>query len=192
MDLLPPIFIGYSPRRPEPRWQMKNPAVVEIATMSSCALQMPDDWIDHWKHNDLGLYDTEELALSICAPGEPFDLYAYFAIPLLFGEQGAQPLKLRPAPGQIAPDYHSLGYDVVCWDSGESGPMLPAFGCSPLSCNGLAEELKVNRFCLIDTLEAAAALPELFIRQRCEPGPYVIAQVWRKRPDGASATSPVS
>ena len=74
-----------------------------------------------------------------------------------------------------------LGHDVVCWGHRLAVSVLPAFGCSPLSCNGMATRVKVNASCLVDELEQATQLPVLFYREHCEPGPYVIAQVWRKQ-----------
>lgn len=55
------------------------------------------------------------------------------------------------------------------------------FGCSPLSCNGMAEEISVNEFCLIDDLETALAAARRFGVEQPEPGPYVIVEVLAPR-----------
>jgi hypothetical protein len=55
------------------------------------------------------------------------------------------------------------------------------FGRSPLSCNGMAEEISVNEFCLIDGLDAAVAAARRFGVEQPEPGPYVIVEVLAKR-----------
>ena len=51
------------------------------------------------------------------------------------------------------------------------------FGCSPLSCNGMAESIPVNDSCLIDDMETALAAARRFGVEQPEPGPYVIVEV---------------
>ena len=54
------------------------------------------------------------------------------------------------------------------------------FECSPLSCNGLATEVPVNRACLLDSLEEAVALARRCAREQPEPGSYFVVEVWRE------------
>ena len=66
-----------------------------------------------------------------------------------------------------------LGYDVVEVSvASPSPPRLPGFGHSPLSCNLLAREVPVNRYCLVDNREDALRLAERFNREPPEPGTY--------------------
>ena len=51
------------------------------------------------------------------------------------------------------------------------------FGCSPLSCNGMAESTTVNDACLIDELESALAAARRFAVEQPEPGPFVVIEV---------------
>jgi hypothetical protein len=55
------------------------------------------------------------------------------------------------------------------------------FGCSPLSCNGMAENISVNEFCLIDDMETALTAARRFGVEQPEPGPYVIVEVLAPR-----------
>jgi hypothetical protein len=74
------------------------------------------------------------------------------------------------------PPYQRLGYDVIERDVATG---MLGFGCSPLSCNGMAERIPVNEFCLIDDRETAlAAARKLGVE---EPGPYVIIEVLAPR-----------
>ena len=51
------------------------------------------------------------------------------------------------------------------------------FGCSPLSCNGMAERVPVNSYCLVDGVNDAVAGAKQFAREQPEPGPYVVIEV---------------
>ena len=45
---------------------MQGVAVAEeIASVSTCISSAPEGWIDLWKHNRLGFYDTLDLAQAI-------------------------------------------------------------------------------------------------------------------------------
>ena len=83
---------------------------------------------------------------------------------------------IRPSSG-----YRRLGYDVVSRSCGSS------FECSPLSCNGAAERVEVNEYCLVDDPAEPFRLAALFSRleEGYEPGPYFVVEVWR-REGGAS------
>jgi hypothetical protein len=174
-----PVLIGYFPKRTErqPDW-LKAPNVEEICSVSDCVSSGPEDWIEAWRHNEMWVFDTPELAWSIVPPAEreAFDLYAYFLFPVRFTDGKREPFVIPPvSPQPLSGDFERLGYDVVsrstdaCWEH------------SPLSCNHMAEEIAVNRHCLIDDAETALRLPEEFEKRHCEPGPYLIVEVWRWR-----------
>ena len=114
-----------------------------------------------------------------------FCLFCYRLLPIRFGVTG-QPTTVTVDdlfPGSLPelpeePDlssYQCLGYDIV-----ESHPLkttILGFGCSPLSCNGMAEEIAVNRYCLLDDLDNACAVATRFGVEQPEPGPYVVIEV---------------
>jgi hypothetical protein len=82
-------------------------------------------------------------------------------------------LPTGPEPRGFVP----LGYDVMSIQGNYMD-----FGCSPLSCNGLAREIRVNGHCLIDDLHEAVRLAQRFDVEQPEPGPYYVVQVLRRPP----------
>lgn len=59
------VLIGYFPRKVSLQTALlQNPAVEEICSVSECISPGPDDWINHWRHNPLGFFDTPDLAWS--------------------------------------------------------------------------------------------------------------------------------
>lgn len=74
--------------------------------------------------------------------------------------------------------YDRIGYDVV---ERNVAMGILGFGCSPLSCNGMAESIPVNEFCLLDDLESALATARRFDTEQPEPGPYVVIEVLAAR-----------
>jgi len=94
------------------------------------------------------------------------------------GRTPAFDASLPPLPDETGPeDYDVLGYDVVEIDAST----MPVFGHSPLSCNYLARETRVNRYCLVDDDDEVARLVERFNREQPEPGLYFAVRVARKR-----------
>jgi hypothetical protein len=190
-----PVLVGYFAKEPP------NPAEAEflgpgedIGSVAECIVSGAESWIQHWKHNKFWRFDSEQLALSV-VPVErraSFDVYAYESYPLLFDVDGEQPLEMPQLDVEpVGSDYSVLGYDVVELRSiGRPGDEQPnyEFGCSPLTCNSLLKEMRVNAHCLLET--AAEAL-ELAGRVAAsdgtmgEPGPYVAVRVLRKNKPGA-------
>jgi hypothetical protein len=72
----------------------------------------------------------------------------------------------------IPKNKHLEGFDVVTFSVGTSPE------CSPLSCNSLAADIKVNRHCLLTTFEEAKLSLESGIFKNAEPGPYRIFAVY--------------
>jgi hypothetical protein len=173
-----PTFIGYFLKRTvkRPDW-LKNAGVEEICSVSSCISTVPDDGIDQWRHNELWVYDTEEIAWNVVPPEarHQFDLYAYFMFPVRFDGGREEPYELPPLNVQPLPSsFVRLGYDAVSRSTGNN------FECSPLSCNYMAEHVPVNRYCLVDTEQEAFELAREFSAGNCEPGPYYVVEVWKR------------
>ena len=78
-------------------------------------------------------------------------------------------VKPDPIPGS----FQTLGFDSVC----KSTRGVLGFECSPLSCNGLAEEWPVNEFCLFPSLGDAIAGAVRFAADQPEPGAYFVVEV---------------
>jgi hypothetical protein len=185
--LCPSIFLGFLPKQVvlHPEW-LKCPNVEIIASASECISPAPPDRISLWQHNEAGLYDTEALAIGTIPPGTEaaYTLFAYRALPVTLRdglEHAWNPWAGRttPPPSPDLSTYESLGFDVV--GIGEAG----FFECSPLSCNGVAAEQPVNRFCLMDDPAHALSLARDFSHpdSRVEPAwAYVVAEVLRRNP----------
>ena len=150
--------------------------VREICTVSPC-INAPADRIEKWRHNDLGFYNTREDALAIVPPHAPaFVLFAYQMLPVRFCKEGVEPIDLPEL--EIEPldqTFASIGFDAISKSSSSF------FECSPLSCNYLAREIPVNRYCLVDSLPEAVALAKRFAREEPEPGPYYVFEVLRQQ-----------
>ncbi len=176
------IPIGYFPKRiaPRPEW-LKAPSVVDICSVSECMSPGPEGWINHWRQNDMWMYDTEEIARSIVGDSPEktaFHMFAYRIVPLLFDQGQSEVLAMPSLTVQELPaDYRFLGFDIVSRSQGA------CFECSPLSCNGVAETEAVNAHCLVDNEETALRLAHAFSNQSigCEPGPYCVIEVWRRQ-----------
>ena len=35
-----------------------SPNVTEVCSVSNCLNPAPEDWVEHWRHNELGFYNT--------------------------------------------------------------------------------------------------------------------------------------
>ena len=175
------VLIGYFPKRtvPRPEW-LQAPQVLEICSASCCISEAPDGWINQWRHNEQWLYDSPALALSLVPQEvrEQWDLYAFARYPIVFdeGEVMDDPI-LAEGVEPLPDDFEFLGFDAVSCSTGNS------LECSPLSCNGVAEEWPTNQFCLFDSLEAALDGAKKFSRSEigCEPGPYCVVKVYRQK-----------
>jgi hypothetical protein len=171
--------VGYFPKRTDvPAGWQGPPVVEELGSVSECLAPGPTGWINSWRHNDLGFFDTPELARSVIpADTTGFSLFGYRLWGQKFVDGRAQPFAAPPVAARPLPEtFRSLGFDVV------SKSVSDFFECSPLSCNGMADGAPVNRYCLVDSREAARSLAERFSREQPEPGEYYVFEVFREQP----------
>ena len=178
-----PTLIGYfaKPTMKRPDW-LKAPEVEEICSVSNCMSRGDWDWINEWRHNEMWVFDSPALAMSVVpeASRSACDVYAYRLFPVRYFKGSRQPFVISPVqPIQLEGSFDKLGYDLPSRETESE------FGHSPLSCNHLASEVPTNRYCLLDTAEEAFAIaPTLEVPgqpMRGEPGPYHIVEVWRQR-----------
>lgn len=175
MEIPQPVFIGFFPKA-----TLRHPLpsvgnnVEEVCSVSSCLSQAPPAWVDHWRHNDLGFYDSERTARDeIPQDGKSYEIYAYKVYPLVF-ESGT--VKPWAAPVMVKPDlsqYTFLGHDVV------SKSVSDFFECSPLTCNLAANEFAANRYGLIDAMQDAYQAAITISKGGYEPGSYYLFEVYR-------------
>lgn len=186
------VLIGYLAKKvvKRPDW-IRSRNVSEICSVSGCISPAPEHGIERWTHNGFGLYNTERLAWDTVPIGEAdqYTLFAYRMLPLRFDKDGMHEfdpqaelglMGSKAEPGTLLDEaqiaaYTSLGYDVVSRSCGTW------FECSPLSCNGLEAERKVNAYCLLDSVDEAIDLAKECGLTEPEPGPYHVLEVLRKR-----------
>lgn len=171
------VFAGYFAKNIAPRndW-LKVPSVKEIWSVSECMSKGPPDWVNHWRHNDIGLFDTVQLAESVIPADErqAFKIVGYRIWDRVL-ENGVEVALGRAVPAVPGPDpgFVSIGFDAVGWS-------YDAFSCSPLSCNRGAEQFAVNEWCLFSTFDAAVAGATEFSTGHWEPGPYWVVEILRR------------
>jgi len=178
-----PFFAGYMPKKVarKPEW-LKNTGVEEICSVSDCISPAPPGWIDHWTHNDLGLYDTLAAAEAVVPQQEraDYEVFAFRLYPVRFDDDGMvmeEELVSRvKAPDTLLEGWQFLGYDLAGRSTGSY------FECSPLSCNHCAEQVAVNRHCLLEDRDVAIQKGIEFGNPESgvEPGPYYLLEVYYK------------
>jgi hypothetical protein len=159
---------------------LKAPQVSEIYSVSSCLSDDFADWIGAWKHNGFWFFDSPALIAEVAevlkADLTGTTLFYYEGLDREYlPESGWRTYTPEPSfPLQVvAPERPILrGFDVVTYSQGNAPE------CSPLSCNGLAEQIPTNAFCLLDSLEETKALLDAGRFTHAEPGPYRILAVY--------------
>lgn len=184
------IAVGYILKRADarPDW-LAAAGVQRILSVSNCLAPPPEDL--GTETNSFGLFNTPDAALATLGDGEDradFLMCAIKLVPLALGPEGKRPVSLVDLPDlwgvplDCEPLPHGfvfIGFDCVSteWDRNVAG-----FGCSPLSCNGMGQQIAVNRYCLIDEFERALAVGRGFALEQPEPGIYFVAEVWIEGP----------
>jgi hypothetical protein len=180
MTLIP---AGYMAKRvlTKPDW-LKNPHVIEIASVSHCNSKDFADYINYWQHNGYWFFDSPEIIRDLISNNgiDSFGLsYFYYEV---YHKQYDDELRVwvdfKPEDSFTTNVQHSssktlLGFDIVTFHA-QTSPE-----CSPLSCNQLAETITVNQHCLLDSLEEAVQLIETGAINNSETGPYRIFAVYQ-------------
>lgn len=163
-----------------PEW-IKAPTVHDLYSVSGCISEYFTDYIRHWKHNGYWLFDSaaaiESLAAEHSISLADCKVFYYEVYEQEFDDEQEkwQPFGSDSAfkTSVVVPRSKQLeGFDVVTF-SVHTSPE-----CSPLSCNGLAEDLETNGHCLFKTFEEAKAHVEGGHFDNSEPGPFRIFAVY--------------
>jgi hypothetical protein len=174
------IPVGYMAKRVynRPGW-LKAPHVSEIYSVSSCISENFADYISYWKHNGYWLFDSPDVIKNVAREKsvqlEGTLLFYYEAYEMEFdGERWGT---WSPEPSfatnvVVPPTRHLEGFDVVCFNV-RTNPE-----CSPLSCNGVAEDVHANTHCLFESFDEAVTSLNNGIFKTAEPGPYRIFSVY--------------
>lgn len=171
------VDAGYFAKRIAPRPDgLDAPRVREVCSVSNCISDGPEDWLDSWRHNELGWFNSIGDSLNVVPREgyESFRLFAYRIAPQ-FHRDGGRLATVPPRdvhPEAIPPDFIVRGFDAVSRSADDT-----LFEHSPLSCNHVAAELGANECCLFSSLDAALAGADLFSLDEPEPGDYYVIQV---------------
>ncbi len=176
------IPAGYMAKRvvSTPEW-LKSDDVLDIYSVSSCISTNFADYVNYWKHNGYWLFDSPEIILKI-AKDNSIDmsgvkLFYYEIYELEYDEDDNhwheyEPGKSFDTDVQIPRDKVLEGFDIVSFGARSCAE------CSPLSCNGLADEIKTNQHCLLSSFDKAKQCLETGLFKNSEPGPYRIFAVY--------------
>jgi hypothetical protein len=184
-----PIGYMYKKVEVETDW-LENDIVIDIYSVSSCISEDFADYINDWKyydwkHNGYWLFDSPEIIESF-AKEQSIDLsgttlFYYEAYEYEYNANFKNWMSFTPEASfvteiRIPTEKYLKGYDVATF-SGHNTPE-----CSPLSCNGLATDISVNKHCLFNTFEEAKKALEQGVFENSEPGPYRIIAVYTITP----------
>lgn len=183
-------LVGYFPKRkitrsgwvspykeyPEATFPAPMP-VEELCSVSHCIAARPEIINNTIRFNEYGGYESPEQAWAE-VPDEQrkdFDLFALGIGPFLYRDGKEEPLDFSELEvSEVSENFVLLGYDAVQLDYHTS------LGCSPISCNGQTIDVKLNRYCLVDTEIEGIELARRFSIENPEPGPYCLVEVWRE------------
>lgn len=186
-----PVFLGFLLKTifiPDQKWLPKN--INRVYSVSGCLSKRPTNMYSsdkEWVYNNAGLYNDIESALERDIPPEDhnkYEIFAYKAYSIEFDRNGIQEInlleKLSKGLFPINPNPDLNGFRMIGYDIIDHFLDSLSFGCSPLSCNGLANEFRVNEFCLIDDLKYAIMAGTKFEEIGAEPPPYYVFEVYKK------------
>jgi hypothetical protein len=181
MDAMIPAGYMYKQVAVRPDWLTGVPHVEDIYSLSGCISDHFCDYTNHWRHNDFGLFNDPSIMTDIAS----VNAINLSGMILFYYEVYEQQFDAEDGVGWSLFEYHNLpidvlapksakleGYDIACYSVGSS------FNCSPMSCNGICQEVAVNKHCLFDTLEQAKAALDGGKFEGAEWGPYRIFAVY--------------
>ena len=150
--------------------------ITDVYSVSSHVNDDVADYINFWKHNGYWLFDSPDIIRAVAIENsislERTSLFFYEVYEMQFDGESWKAYKPEEsfATNVLLPSAKTLeGFDVVTGN---------APGCSPLSCNGLAHELRTNVHCLFDSFDDAYMNLTQGKFNNSEPGPYGIFAVY--------------
>jgi len=176
------IPLGYMYKRVEKKPNyFKKDYIVDIYSLSNCISKDFAEYLEYWKHNGHGLFNSPNIMKEIAKINNldlaSCTLFYYEGYELEYDDDLREWHKYEPDPdletvieSPIAKNLH--GFDVANY----SMSTIP--DCSPLSCNYVANEVNVNEHCLFRTFEEAKSSLESGVFVNTEPGPNRIIAVY--------------
>jgi hypothetical protein len=153
---------------------------VDIYSVAGCISEDFTEYIKYWKHNAYWFYDSpqiiQELAKESSLDLTGTKLFYYEIYPKEYC-QGIGFKDFKPnnefQTNIVFPKSKIFeGYDVATFSCGSSAE------CSPLTCNGIAKNIKVNEHCLMLTLEDVVQSLTDGKFDNSEPGPFRVFAVY--------------
>ncbi len=178
-----PKLVGFFPKKNDYNNPFQNDGIIEIGSVSDCIRKGLDDWINLWKHNEIGFYNSEAIIRDVT--NLDFDKYTIFGYKLFLFcyEKGKVKTKSNTialaSNINIAEDLSS--YDLIGFDIANISPNGLYFECSALSCNKGYKEYRVNKFCLLDDLNYALTAIKEISAGNYEPGEQYLLEVYKKK-----------
>lgn len=176
------IPVGYLAKHVSHRTEwLAAPTVLDIYSVSNCISANFADYLNYRKHNGYYFFDSpkviREVAEQYGIELSGTTLFFYEAYEREYDDSEGHWSVIRRDESistviELPPRKVLEGYDVVTYSCGTTAE------CSPLSCNGLAQTVKTNSRCLLESLEQAIQLIEQGDCQHSEPGPFRIIAVY--------------
>ena len=153
--------------------------IADVYSVSSCINDDFADYIEYWKHNGHWLLIhprssgtwQRKILLSLAKRPSFTTKCTIWSLMVRVGvPYGAEP----SVPTNVVPPQEKVleGFDVVTFYA-KNAPE-----CSPLSCNRMAEEIRTNRHCLLESFGQAYDRLNEGAFNNAEPGPYRIFTVY--------------
>ena len=153
--------------------------VRDVYSVSGCVNSNFADHIQFWKHNGFWRFDSPEIIERLAQENQiqlkATTLFYYEVHEMEF--DGKNWLAYQPdasfPTNVVVPSQKILeGFDVVTFST-HNAPE-----CSPLSCNGMADEIPTNEHCLLHSFDEAYSNIAAGAFNQAEPGPYRIFAVY--------------
>lgn len=153
--------------------------VADVYSVSGHVSEDFADYIPYWKHNGYWLFDSPEVIRAVAQAHsiqlEGTSLFYYDVYEMEFdGKIWSRYEAESSLPTNVVPPQEKVleGFDVVTFYA-KNAPE-----CSPLSCNGMAGEIRTNQHCLLESFDEAYDRLNGGAFNNAEPGPYRIFAVY--------------
>jgi hypothetical protein len=182
------IPAGYMAKRVRKPKGFQIDGIGDVYSVSGCVNENFADYIQYWKHNGYWLFDSPEIIRTVaqenCIQLDGTSLFYYEVYEMEFdGKTWSKYEAVSSLPTNVIPPQEKVleGFDVVTFYA-KNAPEH-----SPLSCNGLAKEIRTNQHCLLESFTEAYDQLNGGAFNNAEPGSYRIFAVysveWPRRPD---------
>jgi hypothetical protein len=173
------IPAGYMAKRVQKPKGLQIDGIADVYSVSGCINEDFADYIKYWKHNGHWLFDSPQIIRAV-AQGNSIQLdgtsfFYYEVYEMEFDGKDWSPYEAQPSfPTKVIPPQEKVleGFDVVTFHA-KNAPEH-----SPLSCNGLAKEIRTNQHCLLESFTEAYERLNGGAFNNAEPGPYRIFAVY--------------